>query len=147
MTKVSLTVACPEEDRDDTTNLGVCLGWLNGYKPDEWWGAFSARYQDAQGNLYRVMSMPVEPGFVSKAAPNVPVQRPEADTKNDVNLTGARRAQDKLVLWMPTDPPQPVHAADPSRIVAVVGLRGVEALLALGLTAVESAETGIASAG
>jgi hypothetical protein len=145
MTRVPLTVACPEADRDDATHLGVCLGWSEGYTPDEWWGAFSSQYQDAQGNLYRVMSVPVAPGFVAKAAPNVPVERPEADTENDVNLTGARRAQDKLAIWMPTDPPQPVPAADPSRIVAVVGLRGVEALAAMGLDAVEIADPGRAA--
>ena len=137
MNRVTLTVACPEAYRNDATHLGVCLGWSEGYTPGEWWGAFTAQCQDAQGNLYRVMSTSVRQSFVVKAAPNAPVERPEADTENDVNLTGARRAQDKLVIWMPTDPPQPIPKADPSRIVAIVGLSGVEALAALGLTRVE----------
>jgi len=67
----------------------------------------------------------------------VPVERPEADTENAVNLTGAQRAQDKLVIWMPTDPPQPMPSAHTSRIVVVVGMKGAEALAAMGLSTVE----------
>lgn len=137
MNKLVLTVATPEADREDATHLGVALGWSEGYMPDEWWGAFTSQWQDAQENLYRVMSMPVSQSFVLKAAPNNEIQRPEADTENEINMTGARRAQDKLVIWMPTDPPQPVPQSDPSRIVAVVGLSGRDSLAAMGLGVIE----------
>jgi hypothetical protein len=51
-----------------------------------------------------------------------------------VNLTAARRAQDKLVVWQPepeTDNPVPKVGAD--KIVAVVGMKGREAITAMGL--------------
>ena len=134
MSKVILTVACPEADRDDATHLAVALGWIEGWFPEEWEQAFTAQYQDASANLYRVMSCPVGLTFVAAAAAMGPVSRPPQDVEPyKVNLTGARRAQDKLVPWQPTDPLQPVPQAATDRIVAVAGMSGREALAAMGL--------------
>lgn len=143
MTKPTLTVVCHEDDRSDATHLGVTLGMFEGFRPEEWERAFAPQFRDANGQLYRAMSMPVTPNFVMRAVGMGPVERPPQDVGDGngedyiVNLTGARRAQAKLVIWTPTDPPQPIPQADPSRIVAVVGLSGVEALAAMGLQRVE----------
>lgn len=135
MTKVTLTVACPEADRNDAMHLAVALGWIEGWRPEEWQGAFSAQYQDAQGNLYRVMSCPVGVSFVAAATMMGPVERPPEDVEPYiVNLTGARRAQDKLVTWQPGQGDAP--AALPSAITAIAGASGVEALALMGLTPV-----------
>ena len=132
MTQVTLTVACPEADRDDATHLAVALGWIEGWRPEEWQGAFSAQYQDAQGNVYRVMSCPVSVSFVAAATVMGPVQRPPEDVEPYiVNLTGAHRAQDKLETWQPSDGEYPGYAAD--RIVAIAGPTGREALALMGL--------------
>lgn len=134
MSRVTLTAACPEADRDDASHLAVCLGWQEGWQPDEWEMAFSAQYQDGQGNLFRVMSCRVGVSFVAAASVMGPVGRPAEDVEPyRVNLTAARRAQDKLVMWQPTDPLQPVPTAATDRIVAVVGMSGVDALAAMGL--------------
>lgn len=145
MSKVTLTVACPEADRDDATHLAVALGWIEGWMPEEWQGAFKAQYQDASGNLYRVMSCPVGVSFVSTAASMDEIDRPPADIGEYdegtgeygppyvVNLTGARRAQAKQVVWQPSTPSTPVPQAAPDKIVAVVGMTGRQAMAAMGL--------------
>lgn len=133
MSKVVLTVACPEADRDDATNLGVALGWIEGWSPEEWTGCFTAQYQDAQSNLYRVMSMPVGATFIANAVAMGPVERPAQDVEPYVvNLTAARRAQAKLVTWSGTgDVPQ----VGTDKIVAIAGMSGTAALAAMGLQA------------
>ena len=136
MNRARLTVACPEADRDDANQLAVCLGWSEGWTPDEWQETFTAKYQDAQGNMYRVMSCEVGVSFVEAATTMGEVQRPAADVEPYVvNLTGARRAQDKLVTWQPGDGDAPQAA--PDRIVAIVGPSGREALRLMGLTALQ----------
>lgn len=132
MTKVTLTVACPEADRDDANHLAVCLGWSEGWSPEQWENTFTAQYQDGEGNLYRVMSCEVGVSFVAAATVMGDVQRPAADVEPYVvNLTGARRAQDKLVTWQPGDGDVPQVASD--RIVAIVGPSGRDALAMMGL--------------
>ena len=131
--KITLTVATPEPDRDDATYMATALGWLNGWSPDEWEHAFTAQYQDAQGNLYRVMSCPVGVGFVAGATVMGPITRPPQDVEPyRINLTGARRAQAKLVTWTPQNA-GPIPAATPASIVAIAGPSGVEAIAAMGL--------------
>ncbi len=131
MSKVVLTVACPEADRDDATHLGVALGWIEGWSPEEWTGCFTAQYQDGEGNLYRVMSMPVGVTFIANAVSMGPVERPPQDVEPYVvDLTAARRAQAKLVTWSGTGDVPQVGAG---KIVAVVGMKGTEALAAMGL--------------
>ena len=51
-----LTIATPAAHLDDTRNLAVALGWLNGYTPAEWENSFGAQYQDAEGNIFHVSS-------------------------------------------------------------------------------------------
>lgn len=134
MTKVTLTVACPEANRDDATHLAVALGWIEGWSPDEWKHAFTAEYQDAAGNLYRIMSCPVGEGFVLRASAIGPIERPPQDVgPYVVDLNGAHRAQAMLVTWTPSAG-VPVPQVDAAKIVAVVGLPGTEALSAMGLT-------------
>lgn len=145
MTQVTLTVACPEADREDATHLAVALGWIEGWRPEEWQGAFSSQFQDAQGNLYRVMSCPVGVSFVAAATVMGPVHRPPEDVEPYiVDLSGAHRAQDKLVIWQPATPDpetgetpdNPVPQVGADKIIAVVGMKGTEALAAMGLQSI-----------
>lgn len=146
MTKLTLTAACPEADRDDATHLAVALGWIEGWAPAEWEHAFTAQYQDAQGHLYRVMSCSVGVSFIQNAVAMGPIERPPQDVEPYVvNLTGAHRAQDKLKgnVWMPATPDpetgemplNPVPQVGAGKIIAVVGMKGTEALAAMGLQA------------
>ena len=153
MSKQTLTVACSEADRDDATNLAVALGWIEGWTPAEWEHCFTAQYQDAQGGLYRIMSMPVLQSFIDTAVGMGPIDRPPQDVGTldpdtgeygppyVVNLTGAHRAQAKLVIWQPAQPDpetgetpgNPVPQVNSDKIVAVVGMKGTMALTAMGL--------------
>jgi len=156
MSKLILTVACPEADRTDATHLAVALGWIEGWSPEEWEHAFTSQWQDASGNTYRVMSCPVGVSFVATAAVMGPIDRPAGDVGEldpdtgeygppyVVNLTGARRAQSKLAVWQPATPDpetgempsNPVPQVDATKIVAVVGMRGTNAVAAMGLQAI-----------
>ena len=153
MSRVRLTIACPEADRDDANQLAVCLGWSEGWTPDEWQETFTAKYQDAQGNMYRVSSFNASANWIATATQMGPVERPPKDvgTLDEetgeygppyvVNLAAARRAQDRLVIWQPATPDpetgempsNPVPQADHTNLVVVVGMKGRDALAAMGL--------------
>lgn len=148
-----LTIATPAAHLDDTRNLAVALGWINGYTPAEWENSFGAQYQDAQGNIFHVSSFNASTGWIATATTMGPVERPPQDvgTLDEetgeygppyvVNLTGAHRAQDRLVIWQPATPDpetgempdNPVPQADQTNLVAVVGMKGRQALAAMGL--------------
>jgi hypothetical protein len=142
MSKLTLTVVAPEPDRDDATHLAVALGWIEGWSPEEWEHAFTSQYQDAQGNLYRVMSCPVGETFIQTASGMGPIERPPQDVGEldpetgehgppyVVNLTAAHRAQAKLVSWAGEGA---IPQASPETIVAIAGMKGTEALAAMGL--------------
>jgi len=148
-----LTIATAAAHLDDTRNLAVALGWINGYTPQEWENSFSAQYQDAQGNIFHVSSFNASTDWIATATTMGPVGRPPQDvgTLDEetgeygppyvVNLTGARRAQDRMVIWqhaMPDPetgemPDNPVPQADQTNLVAVIGMNGRQALAAMGL--------------
>jgi hypothetical protein len=151
-----LTIATPTAHLDDTRNLAVALGWINGYTPQEWEQSFSARYQDAQGNIFHVSSFEASTGWIATATTMGPVERPPQDvgTLDEdtgeygapyvVNLTAARRAQDRLVIWQPAQPDpetgempsNPVPQASATNLVAVIGMKGPAAVAAIGLQAI-----------
>ena len=148
-----LTIATPAAELDDTRNLAVALGWMNGYTPAEWENSFSAQYQDAQGNIYHISSFETSMEWIATATQMGPVERPPLDigTWDEeaqeysapyvVNLTGARRAQDRLVIWQRATPDpetgempeNPVPQVGPNKLIAVVGMKGRDALAAMGL--------------
>jgi len=151
-----LTLATPAAHLDDTRNLAVALGWINGYTPAEWEQSFSAQYQDAAGNIYHISSFEASTDWIATATQNGPVERPTDDvgTLDEetgeygapyvVNLAGAHRAQERLVIWQPaqTDPEtgevpdNPVPQVGADKIVAIIGMKGPEALNAMGLQSI-----------
>lgn len=146
MTKITLTVATPEALRTEATQLAVCLGWMEGWSPDEWEQTFTAQYQDADGSLYRVMSCNVSDTFVAAATTMGPATRPPEDVEPyRVDLAAAHAAQNAIVIWQPSQPDpdtgvmpdNPVPQVSPLQIVAVVGMKGVDALTAMGLQQIE----------
>ena len=151
-----LTIATPAAHLDDTRNLAVALGWINGYTPAEWENSFGAQYQDAQGNIFHVSSFYASTDWIATATQMGPVERPPKDvgTLDEetgeygppyvVNLMGAHRAQAKLVIWQPAQPDpetgdvpdNPVPQVGSDKIVAVVGMKGTAALAAMGLQSI-----------
>ena len=151
-----LTIATPAAHLDDTRNLAVALGWLNGYTPAEWEASFSAQCQDAEGDIFHVSSFNASTDWIATATTMGPVERPPQDvgTLDEetaeygppyvVNLTGARRAQGRLVIWQPAQPDletgempsNPVPQASATNLVAVIGMKGPAAVAAMGLQAI-----------
>ena len=154
MSRLVLTVACPEADRDDATQMGIVHGWIAGQSPAEWEGAFTPQMQDADGNLYRFFShAAVSRNVIDNMLASLQMadlQRPPMDVPDEngnylINMAGANRAHDKLKgnVWLPATPdpetgempPNPVPQVGAGKIIAVVGMKGTDALAAMGLQA------------
>ena len=119
-----LTIACPATLRSDANNFAMVLGY--GPSDAETYGELN--WQDADGNLYAVASLPVSDVFTTTA--QSPLQRPAWDTDNHVNMAGANRAQAALVFSL-----EPV-AAMPDNLTACAGDDALATLAAMGLTRV-----------
>jgi hypothetical protein len=120
-----LTIACPEALRDDANQIAMVLG----YGPDDAETYGSLNWQDADGNLYAVASLPVSDTFTTTA--QTALQRPLWDTDSHVNMAGANRAQAALVFSL-----TPVTAM-PDKLTACAGDDALAVLAAMGLTQVE----------
>ena len=120
-----LTIACPDALRDDANQIAMVLG----YGPDDAETYGSLNWQDADGNLYAVASLPVSDTFTTTA--QTALQRPAWDTDSHVNMAGANRAQAALVFSL-----TPVTAM-PDELTACVGDDALATLAAMGLTQVE----------
>jgi NADH:ubiquinone oxidoreductase subunit K len=138
--KVVLTVSAPEAAIADASHMAVFHGWLQGQTPEEWEGAFSSQWQDAEGNLYRVFSLPVSQavaeamlGLMQLAT----LERPPQDTENRLNMAAVNRAHDMLRnnVWQ-AGSDEPAPQAAPDKIVAVLGLAGLDAVATMGLASV-----------
>jgi len=117
-----ITIACPDALRDDANDLAMVLG----YGPDDALTYGALNWQDADGNLYAVASMPVSDAFVTTAQTGL--QRPAWDTDNHVNMAGANRAQAALVFSL-----EPVTAM-PDKLTACAGEDSAATLAAMVLT-------------
>ena len=124
-----LTIAVPAAHVADANNYAMALGYSTA---DELtYGAPS--WQDAAGNLYSSASLVVSDGFVTAATSTL--QRPAWDAEQYISMAAANRAQALIVLWMfgsSTDTPQ----VNPNAIAAIGGMKGLDALAAMGLTRV-----------
>jgi len=149
-----LTVACPEATRSDAIQMRLVHGMSVGQSASELMDTFSAQYQDAQGNLYRVLSTPASQTAIDMMLASLQyadLQRPEQDVPDEngnyiINMAGANRAHDMLRgnVWMPAQPDpetgemplNPVPQVDATKIVAVVGMKGTDAVAAMGLESI-----------
>ena len=120
-----LTIACPDALRADGNHFAMALG--SGPADALTYG--SLNWQDADGNLYAVASLPVSDTFTTTA--QSPLQRPSWDTDNTVNRDAARRAQAALVVSL-----TPVTAM-PDKLTACAGDDALATVAAMGLTQVE----------
>jgi hypothetical protein len=85
-------------------------------------------WQDADGNLYAAASWEARDEWVAGATQ--PLVRPAWDTEEIIDMVAAGRAQAALMFAL-----EPV-AAVPGVLTAIGGMDGVEALAAMGLSAV-----------
>ena len=120
-----LSIACTDALRSDANNLAMVLGY--GPADAETYG--TPNWQDADGNLYAVASLPVSDAFTATAQSGL--QRPAWDVDNIIDMDAARRAQAALVFSL-----TPVTAM-PDKLTACVGDDALATLAAMGLTQVE----------
>ena len=123
-----LTIATPEAYIDIANHYAMALGYSTAdgetYRTPSW--------QDAQGNLYAVASLPVTEGFIGAATSAL--TQPLWDTDSVVDMVKAAQAQALVSLWVPSeDNPLPPQAT-PNQILAILGMDGLGAVSAMGLT-------------
>jgi len=123
-----LTIACPDALRDDANNLAMVLG----FGPADAETYVALNWQDADGNLYAVASLPVSDTFATAA--QVALQRPAWDTDSAISMAAANRAQAALVFSL-----EAVEVA-PDKLTACAGDDALATLAAMGLTQVEAQE-------
>lgn len=120
-----ITAAAPEALLADCNQLAMCLAASEAdgqtYRGLCW--------QDAQGNRYAAASFMARPEWIMAA--QAPLQRPAWDTDEIIDMVAAERAQAALVFSL-----EPVPA-DPTKLTALGGMEGPDALAAMGLTPVE----------
>ena len=124
-----LTIAVPSAHIDIANHYAMALGYSEAdgltYRKPSW--------EDADGNLYAVASLPVSDGFVGAATS--PLVRPEWDGEEVIDMTKASQAQALVLLWAPNEDDPDAPQANPAQIVAVLGMNGQAAIEAMGLTA------------
>ena len=128
-----LTIAVPAAHVADANNYAMALGFSTA--DERTYGEPS--WQDAAGNLYASASLVVSDGFVTTATSTL--QRPVWDAEQYISMAAANRAQALIFLWLAdgsTDAPQ----ATPNAITVFKGMKGLDALAAMGLTRVEEVE-------
>lgn len=134
MSRIRITVACPEALRDDANDYAMVMG----LGPDDGRTYGAAVWRDAAGNLYAAASFTAPMAWVLAA--QAPLDRPAWDGRPyTVNLTGAERARAALTFWTPEMGGTPPQAA-PGALTTIGGMGGPAALAAMGLTLVETEE-------
>jgi len=125
-----LTIAVPSAHIDIANHYAMALGYSAAdgetYRNPSW--------QDADGNLYAVASLPIGVNFISAAT--TALHRPAWDGEGIIDMTKAAQAQAVITLWVPNDEGTTPPKATKSRITAILGMDGADALAAMGLTAI-----------
>jgi len=119
-----ITAACPEALVADSNQLAMVLAFS--VADGETYTGLN--WQDSSGNLYAAASWEASDAWVQAASQ--PLVRPAWDVDEIIDMVAAGRAQAALVFSMEPVPASPLH------LVALGGLDGVQALAAMGLTAV-----------
>ena len=119
-----VTAAAPEALVADSNMLAMCLA----FSPADGETYTGLNWTDTNGNLYAAASCEARDEWVAGATQ--PLVRPAWDVDEIIDMVAAGRAQASLVFSMEPVPASPLH------LVALGGLDGVQALAAMGLTAV-----------
>ena len=128
---IRITAAAPASMLDDCNALAMVLA----FGPPDGDTYRGLNWQDAQGNFYACASWEARPEWVNAA--QAPLVRPEWDVEPyQINMAGAKRAQDALVFWAPSEETPTPPQASTTALTAIGGMSGLDALAAMGLTSV-----------
>ncbi|MEO9537190.1 MAG: hypothetical protein ABJL49_05305 [Parasphingorhabdus sp.] len=122
-----VTIAVPEAHIENANHYAMSLG----YSEADGLTYGAANWEDAAGNLYAVASVLTGAGFIENATSALP--RPAWDTESVIDLAKASQAQALVVLWDGEGVPS---IATPAQITAIPGMDGLDAVHAMGLSAV-----------
>lgn len=124
-----LTIVCPAAHRDDANHYAMVLGQskADGLTYGE------LKWQDTQGNLYAVASLPVGVDFIERAIGAL-VRPAWDDEPYTISMDAASRAQALVRVWQAADDDDHPPQADPNTILAMVGDDALGLLAAAGLT-------------
>lgn len=124
-----VTAACPESMAQDANQLAACFG----ENLNDIYTYSDTKYQDSQGNIYRVMSTVATENLLIKHGSGQ-VTRPDFDVDSVLDLVAAQRALDAVVISsVDVDGNVVVPKASPTTLVAVVDLPPMEAIEKMGL--------------
>ena len=128
-----LTIICPAAHRADANQLAMVLG----YGPADALTYGEPTWQDSKGNLYAAASLDVSPMFTHAATS--PLQRPEWDTDEIIDMAAAQSAQAKVIIWgLGEDEPAP--KATPDNLLAMFHPDPLTAMAMAGVTQIEGVE-------
>ena len=125
-----LTIACPAAHRADANHYAMCLA----YGPADALTYGALEWQDAAGNLYTAASLAVSSGFLGAA--QSALSTPIWDLTGVVDLVAARRAQALITpsrLWV-AGSGVAIPQVNPNSLTAILGMDGIAALAAMGLS-------------
>jgi hypothetical protein len=120
-----ITAASPEALVSDSNQYAMCLA----FGPADGETYVGLNWRDGDGNLYAAASWEAQEAWIDFA--QAPLVRPSWDVDEIIDMDAAERAQSALVYSTET------VLAVPGALTAIGGMDGVEALAAMGLTAVD----------
>jgi hypothetical protein len=123
---IRITAACPLAMISDCNNYAMAIAY--GPADGETY-RLPCGWQDHEGNLYSAASWEASEQWIQSA--QQPLVRPEWDLDQIVDMVAAARAQSAMVFSM-----EPI-AASVTKLTAIGGMSGPDALAAMGLTLVE----------
>jgi hypothetical protein len=132
-----LTATAPEALRDACNQLAMVLA----FGPPDAKTYGSLRWQDSEGNLYAAASFIALDHWI--AAATQPLERPEWDTEEIIDMEAAERAQAAMVVYLGSgdgEEPISVPQASPDALTVVAGDDGLSAIASMGLTPVPENE-------
>jgi hypothetical protein len=115
-----VTIATPSSELSNTRQLMVNIAMVTDSTDDEWRNSFAAKYQDADGNIFNAASFDATDAWIEQL----------------------NALSEDVIIWQaPSDGPIP-QATD-STLVAVLNMRGPEAISSMGLRPIETEMTDV----
>ena len=129
---IRITAAASATIIDAANHYAMCIG-MSEAEADTYQGL---NWQDGAGNLYAATSFLVRPEWLTAA--QSPLVLPVWDTNGVVDMAKATQGQAALVFWSPADQEATNPVATKDKLTAYANSGIQEALVAMGLSPVET---------
>lgn len=109
-----VTMATPSAELNNTRQLMVNIAVATGFTAGDWENSFAAQYQDVDGNIFNAASFDASDAWIEQL----------------------NALSENVIIWQgPND--DPVPQASDSTLVAVLNMRGPEAISGMGLKPIQ----------